>query len=890
MKIPLSWLKEYVDIDMPVEDLAQRMTLAGLEVEEIRYVGYPLPDDDQPRQAKISGFAWESDKIVVGSVLEVMPHPDADRLVLCKLDDGEQIHTVLTGAPNLYDFRGKGLLEPPLKVVYAREGATIINAYEPGNQTTTLKRKKIRGVESYSMACSERELGISDEHEGIIILDADAPVGVPLVEYLGDVVFDIAITPNMARDANIVGVAREVAAIMGKKLKQTEDGRPETGEKNSVPRPPSPVKPFANIEITQPALNPRFVFGMIENVKIQPSPYNIQLRLRLAGMRPIDALVDATNYAMLELGEPLHAFDYDTLKQRAKTAGAEIPTIITRAAKPGEKLVTLDHEARTLDDFTVLVTDQSGPLALAGVMGGLESEITETTTTVLLEGAAWNMINTRRTVMAQNLPSEAAYRFSRGVHPEMCPKGVLRGLELMHAWAGGTIVPGLIDEYPLPPSDPVVEIQTGDVRRWLGIELSTDEIVGILESLEFTCELVTRYQVSGTSEQNLIPDTQSLITVTTPPHRLDIGSGVVGKADLMEEIARVYGYDRIPETRMSDDLPPQRGNRALEIEEELRDMLASLGLQEVITHRLTSPEREARTLPETWQVSAQNESTQSATENLPGLQRYFKLSNPISPDRSVLRHSLLASVLEIAERNARIRQRLAIFEIDPVFLPKDDQDLPDEARRLVLALSGPRALPDWNQADTTAMNFFDLKGIVEQALHGLHLENLHFETGAHPSFHPGKCADVYAGKQKIGVMGELHPLVQGNYDLLDTPLLAAEFDMAALSAAVPTLFKITAIPQQPPMLEDIALIVDESLPAAQIEALIRQTGGETLADVRLFDIYRGEQIGAGKKSLAYSLTYQDPERTLTDKDAAKLRTKIVKRLERELGAQLRGER
>lgn len=893
MKTPLSWLKEYVDIDLPVEELAQRMTLAGLEVEEIRYVGYPLPSDDQPRQAKISGFAWQPDKIVVGAIHEVMPHPDADKLVLCKLDDGEQIHTVLTGAPNLYDYKGKGPLDKPLKVAYAREGATIINAYEPGNQATVLKRKKIRGVESYSMACSERELGISDEHEGIILLDADAPTGAPLVDYLGDIVFDIAITPNMARAANIIGVAREVAAITGKMLKQTADGGwqtadrgwqtadrgPRTAEKAVVGGLSSAVEDFARIEITDPVLNPRFTLGLIENIEIKPSPYKVQLRLRLCGVRAISNIVDATNYAMLEVGEPLHAFDYDVLLERAKAAGAELPTMITRAAQPGEELVTLDGAKRTLDGFTVLVCDQSGPLALAGVMGGLESEVTAATTRVLLEGAAWNMINTRRTVMAQNLPSEAAYRFSRGVHPELAPQGVVRGLELMHAWGGGSIADGLVDNYPLPPADPIVEITPADVRRWLGIDLSADEIIGILESLEFECELVTRYQGSGTSEQNLIPDTQSLITVTTPNHRLDIGSGVVGKADVMEEIARVYGYDRIPETRMSDDLPPQRGNRKLEIEEALRDMLASLGLQEVITHRLTSPEREQRTLPETSEVS----------EDRGGLAGgYFKLSNPISPDRSVLRHSLLASVLEIAERNARIRPRLAVFEINPVFLPKAGQDLPDEARRLVLALSGPRALPDWAGADCTPMDFFDLKGILERTLRGLHIEDLHYETGSHPSFHPGKCADVYAGEQHIGVMGELHPLVQGNYALLDTPLLAAEFDMAVLSAAVPTLFKVTSIPQQPPMLEDIALIVDESLPAAKIEHLIWQTGGETLTNVRLFDIYRGEQIGAGKKSLAYSLTYQDPERTLTDKDAAKLRNKIVKRLERELGAQLRG--
>ena len=724
MKVPISWLKDFVDIELSIEELAHRLTLAGLEVEEIQFIGLPKPEGQQ--QYKITGFSWEPDKIVVGSILEVMPHPDADKLVLCKLDDGEQIHTVLTGAPNLYEYKGKGPLNTPLKVAYAREGATIIDAYNPGNNTAVLKRKKIRGVESYSMACSERELGISDEHEGIIILPDDAPIGIPLADYIGDAVYDIAITPNHARDANIIGVAREVAAVTGAELRYPD---------LDVPMEGPPIEGRVKIEITDPKLNSRFVFGLIEGVKIQPSPYKVQLRLRAAGMRPIDALVDATNYAMLEMGEPLHAFDYDILLKRAKTAGQEYPTIITRSAEKGEKLVTLDDIERTLDDFTVIVCDQSGSLALAGVMGGLESEVTGNTTNVLLEGAAWNMINTRRTAMALNLPSEASYRFSRGVHPELAPQGVLRGLKFMLEWTGGTVAQGLVDEYPLPPEDPTVEITTVDVQRWLGIDLSPDEIAAILKSLEF------EVTVEG-----------SVIKAKTPDHRLDIGTGVIGKADLMEEIARIYGYDRIPETRMADALPPQKGNHELEIEEGLRDLLSDLGLQEIITHRLTSPEREIRRL-----------SPETPPEEMP----YFTLANPISPDRSVMRHSLLSSVLEIVERNARIRDRIAIFEINPVFLQSEDGDLPDEKQRLVLALTGPRAMTDWQGADSTPMDFFDLKGIIERALVGLHLQDVRFEPGNHPSFHPGKCALVSVGNQQIGVMGEVHPQVIENYDISD---------------------------------------------------------------------------------------------------------------------------
>jgi phenylalanyl-tRNA synthetase beta chain len=450
------------------------------------------------------------------------------------------------------------------------------------------------------------------------------------------------------------------------------------------------------------------------------------------------------------------------------------------------------------------------------------------------------------------------------VHPDLAPQGVLRGLKLMLEWAGGpssgsgwaTVAQGLVDEYPLPPEDPTVEITTTDVRRWLGIELSPDKIAEILTSIEFECE------VKGNT-----------VRAKTPNHRLDIGTGVIGKADLMEEVARIYGYDRIPETRMADALPPQKGNRELEIEEDLRDLLADLGLQEVITHRLTSPEKETRRL-----------SPETPPEDMP----YFTLANPISPERAVMRHSLLSSVLEIIERNARIRERIAIYEASPIFLWSEEGELPEEKKQLVIALTGPRALTDWQGADTAAMDFFDLKGIVERALAGLHLPDVKYEPAQHPSFHPGKCARVLVDGTQIGVMGELHPQVVENYDFSDTPLLAAEFNLETILEAVPALFKTSPIPNQPPILEDVAFIVDEAVPAAEVAALIQQTGGRTVTEVRLFDVYRGDQIGVGKKSLAYSLTYQNPKRTLTDKDAAKLRNKIVKRVERELGAQLRG--
>lgn len=852
MKVPISWLKDFVDIDMPLEDLAHKLTMAGLEVEEIHYVGLDLPDERnanwsskhvRQRDTKITGLSWDPGKIVVGAILEVMPHPNADRLVLCRLDDGEQEHIVLTGAPNLFQYKGKGALEIPLKVAYAKEGARLYDGHQPGQQMMTLKRARIRGIESYSMACSEKELGISEDHEGIIILDQDAPIGMPLQEYMGDAVFDISITPNMARNANIFGVAREIAAITEVELRQPDflfeaDGPPIQGK--------------AYIKIEKPQLNPRFVLGLIEDVKIEPSPYWVQLRLRLAGMRPINNIVDATNYTMLEIGQPLHAFDYDILVNRA---GGNAPTIITRTAEVGETLVTLDDVDRHLDDFTVLVCDTAGPLSIAGVIGGLESEVSEKTHKILLEGAAWNFINIRRTISSQHMISEASYRFSRGVHPALASRGVSRCLEYMRQWTGGTIYKDLIDNYPLPPEHAQVTITPDDVTRWLGITLSPQEIADILKRLEFNVE------IDGLN-----------VHAKTPDHRLDIGEGIIGVADLLEEIARIYGYERIPETRLSDELPPQQSNPQLERGERIRDALVGLGLQEVMSYRLTNIEKEARRVPPGSSIA---------------VRPYLRITNPISSERDVLRQSLLASVLDVLERNARFRDRMTLFEMGPVYLSSESDELPDEPQRLVIVLTGPREPVSWKAADRTPMDFYDLKGILSALFEALHVDDISYEADKHPSFHPGKCAGVVLGGEKIGVLGELHPLLHENYEFPDTPIQAAELDLDTIMESIPERYEMEVVPPFPPVLEDLAIVVDERIPAENVEDVIRTAGGSLVTQITLFDVYRGAQAGEGKKSLAYSLTYQSLDQTLTDEDVAKIRRRIVQKLEAELDAKLR---
>ncbi|MFL7893800.1 MAG: phenylalanine--tRNA ligase subunit beta [Anaerolineales bacterium] len=849
MRVPISWVKDFVDIDLPIESLAQQLTLAGLEVEEIIFVGLPLPKvkkdssgGEYRQETKISGLEWNKEKIVVGAITEVMPHPNADRLVLCRLDDGEQEHIALTGAPNLFPFKGAGILDKAIKVAYAREGATLYDGHKPGKELMTLKRTKIRGVESYSMACSEKELGISEAHEGVIILDEDAPVGMPLADYMGDVVLEIAITPNIARDANIYGVAREIAAVTGKELRSPD---------LSVPMEGSTIDGQVSVEIREPKLNPRFVLGLIEGIEIHPSPYEVQRRLHLAGMRPINNIVDATNYAMIEIGEPLHAFDYDVLLERAKGAP---PKIITRTADPGETLTTLDDIEHELDDFTVLVCDSAGALSIAGVMGGAESEVTLQTRRILLEGAAWNFTNIRRTIAAQRMTSEAAYRFSRGVHPALAEDGVLRGLALMHRWAGGVVAQGLVDSYPLPPEDPLVEFSIQDVERWLGIKISSNQIEDILTRLEF--------QVQFDGEK---------ITAQTPAHRLDIGKGIIGIADLMEEIARIYGYDRIPETRLADALPPQHGNPILQQEEMIRDILVRLGLQEIMSHRLTNPENENRISPD---------------RTYPGAE-YLRIANPIASDRIVMRQSLLASVLEIGERNSRISRSLSLFELGAVYLPEEGELLPKEPRKLAIFLSGSRDLPHWEESDQNPMDFYDLKGIIEGLLEGLHIHDTQYKPYQHPTFHPGKCALVHYGEVEIGVFGEIHPLVKGNYDFPESPVLVADLNIEAIAALIPDRYYVSSVPVFPPVLEDLAFIVDENIQVQEIVEIMKAAGGTMIAEVNLFDVYRGGQAGSGKKSLAFSLKYQDPERTLTDKEVSRIRNKIINQLSEKIGAELR---
>ncbi len=842
MKVLYSWLKDFVDLDMPILDLARLLTRTGMEVEQITVVGLEMPQMER-REFKIKGLAWPRDKFVVARVDEVMPHPDADRLTLCRLFDGTQEIIVLTGAPEMHPYKGIGPLAKPLIVAYAKEGAELYDGHKPGQELTKLKRAKIRGVESFSMVCSEKELGISDEHEGIILLDDDAPVGMPLMDYMGDAVFEFEILPNMIRNASILGVAREVAAVLGLPLRKPAP--------KLSPNGPSVIGK-AKLQIEDGTLNPRFVLGMIENAAQVRSPYAIQRRLRLSGMRPINAVVDATNYVMMELGQPLHAFDYDVLVKRA---GGKPPTIITRRAAEGEKLTTLDDVTHTLSSEMIVVADTAGSLSLAGVMGGLESEITANTKNVLLEGASWNFINVRRAVTKTKISSEAGYRFSRGIQPAIAMDAVAMCLDYMAQWSGGTISKDLIDEYPCPVKDSVVTLSMEKINGFLGIQSTAKVVAELLTRLEFVCSIK-----------------DDVLTIQAPNHRLDIGEGVIGQADVLEEIARMIGFDNISATRLSDTLPRQRGNRTLEFEEKIRDLLVSVGVQEIMTYRLTSKEREEKLLP-----------ADQRGEALP----YITLQNPITVDRVVMRRRLLPGIMEVLERNTRLSEHLAFFELGPVYLPVEGEQLPQEPMKLSLAMSGKRLQSSWDTKLDQKLDFYDMKGVLESLLSALHAVDVKFVPATTPTYHPGKCAEILVKGQSIGVFGEMHPQVVETYDVLDRAVLLAELDVPTLMTLIPERFEITPVPQFPSVYEDLAVIVDEAVPAAAAEEVIRKAGGKLLYEVSLFDIYRGKQIGEGKKSLAYNLVYLALDRTLTVDEIAKLRKKIIGLLERELQAVLR---
>ncbi len=868
INVPLSWLREYVDLPMLPTELAARLTLAGIEVEKLHSVGS------------------EWDKVVVGRIATLERHPNADRLWITQVDFGGDVpQQIVTGAQNL---------TLNAKVPLAFPGAVVIDGHSAERGKITIKPGKLRGVESAGMVCSALELGLSEEHEGILILRDDAPVGVPLQAVLGDTILAIATTPNLGRILSMVGVAREVAALFGGPVR-----RPVSPWQADGP----PIAGALDVAIRDPDLCSRYSAALIRDIKIGPAPNWMQQRLIQAGMRPINNVVDITNYVMLELGQPLHAFDYSTVRGRR---------IIVRRAAAGEQLVTLDHETRTLDTRTLVIADAERPVALAGVMGGADSEVSDGTTEILLESANFDPLTIRRTARLLHLPSEAAYRFERSVDQALTIPAMQRAADLMRQYAGGTIAEGYIDCFPAPRSARVIDLTPHEVERLLGIPVAAHEIAALLTRLEFDVDVPMDAAANPS-----VP-----LRVRVPSYRND----VTISADLVEEVARMIGYDSIPETLLDGGLPPQAVNYDYLNREAVRDGLNACGLDEVITYspisgaalaRLGSPrppaapdlapavppagkERPASS-PHVWAYLAYDPTQPPLT-----------IINPLSSEQDTMRPTLLPGLLGALRINLRNNPRVALFEIGSTFrwataaeiaarqaaaaagvrppLVPGEAEMPVEPRRVAGLLTGPRDPRSrfaHAEAATEQIDFFDAKGVLETLFAHLHVSDVSYAPAVAPWYHPGRVAAVVRGAALLGVVGELHPQVAAAWELDGRRIYSFDLDLDALLAAMPPRERYSAISRYPAVTQDLALVVPDAVPAARVEALLRETGGKLLTDLTLFDLYTGAPVPAGRRSLAYALTFQALDRTLSDDEVTKLRTKIVARLQREVGATLR---
>ena len=800
MRVSLQWLSDYVDISAAVEEVCERLTMAGLEVEE----------------AKVVGGGWEN--IVVGKIVGVDAHPNADRLRLVTVDLGTQEATVVCGAPNL---------EIGDKVAFAHVGAQLIDGHS--GEVVQLRPAKIRGVVSEGMVCSEKELGISDEHAGIMVLPAEASVGTPLSEYLGDTILDLNITPNRPDCLSVVGIAREIAALTGSKLSVPEVHYDELER---------PIDSFASVEIADPDLCPRYCASLLTGVQVGSSPQWLQQRLLASGMRPINNIVDITNYVMLEYGQPLHAFDYDGLRGKH---------IVVRRANKDETITTLDGIERTVDQDTLLIADRERAVAVAGIMGGLDTEVTADTTTVLIESANFNQAVIHRGSINLRLSSEASLRFEKGLSRDLPLVALKRATELMAELADGKVAKGVIDVYPGKQQREPILLSAPQVKRLLGMEVEVSQIASTLELLGFGCEH------TGLPLE---------VRVDVPWWRTDISC----TADLVEEVARIIGYDNIPPTMLSASLPEHTPMPVLSLRREVRSVLVGCGFQEVLTYSLTNQEMMSRLSP---------------AHRLVG-PTPARVANPMSKDQEYLRTTLRAGMLSVLARNERYQENgIRFFEIGKVFLPQG-RDLPRETEMLCAVLSDLQRGLFW-RGEVKPLDFFVAKGVVEALLSRLELV-ANFEASEDESLHPGRSADIIVGNDKIGVIGELHPGVLEAFELSGTTYLI-EIDIDKVLSLRVGAKEYHPIPRYPSTIRDIALLADDQITYQQIHAVIQSSS--LVNQVALFDVYGGEQVPAGKKSFAFRITYQSPHRTLTDEEVEKVQRQILDRLAQELGATLR---
>ncbi|UCB44054.1 MAG: phenylalanine--tRNA ligase subunit beta [Dehalococcoidales bacterium] len=804
MKISLNWLKQYVDTNLAPKEVARRLTMAGSEVKGLQVIGEN----------------WEG--IVVGRITAVNSHPNADRLTLVTIDLGGSEETVVCGAPNV---------AVDAKVAYAPVGARLINPHT--GEQETLKSAKIRGLVSNGMACSEKELGISEDHTGILILSDEAETGRPLADYLGDVIFNMDVTPNRPDCLSIIGLAREVAALTGQAVHL-----PDTSYEETEPA----IEELVSVEIDAPDLCPRYCASLITGISIGESPQWIQERLISYGMRPINNIVDVTNFVMLEYGQPLHAFDYEKLGGRK---------IIVRRADEGEEIVSLDGIERILAGNMLVIADVERAVAVAGVMGGANSEVTEETTSILLESASFNPRSIHYTGRTLNMPSEACMRFERGISPELTMPAIKRATQLIAELGGGKIARGIIDVYPGKVEPQPVAVTTEEVERVLGVKFSREQIESTLSLLGFECR-------AGSSASEVV--------ALAPYWRSDISVPV----DLVEEVARIIGYDEIPTTMLDSPIPRQSPEPVIGLKRKLSESLTGYGFYEIVSNPLVNLETVNKLYPE-------SHSPAPAP---------IKLANPVSIMHEYLRPNLRVCLMAALVTNRRVEGPVRLYELGKVYLPRFN-DLPDEVEMLCGVIAGPRDESSWQGvSDGSAQatfDFFDAKGVVEGLLGRLGA-TARFEPSTDETLHPVKQAAIMVDGGQIGVVGELHPTVLEGFDITESVYLF-EVSLPALISFTQEHRMFQPIPRFPTMLRDIALVVDAGTAYQKVTDIIEDF--PLVEQVTLFDVYSGDQVPSGKKSLACRITYRSPSHTLTDEEVNEVQQKILDKLSSDLGAVLR---
>jgi len=792
MKAPISWLKDYVNINVDAEKLAELLTLSGSKVEAIEDLGESIKN------------------VVVGRIISMEKHPNADKLKIARVDIGKEVIQVVTGAPNVKE----GDYIP----------VALVGAKLPGGE---IKASKLRGVESNGMMCSIEELNLTHDYlpdapeNGVYVFHNSPEPGRDVKEVLGlEPVLDFEITSNRPDCFSIIGLAREASVALSTAFKKPEITVKEEGN--------GKASDFASVTIKNPELCSRYAARVVTDVKIEPSPEWMQRRLAAAGMRPINNIVDITNYVMLEMGQPMHAFDLKCID------GGEI---IVRTAKDDEIITTLDGQKRQLDSSMLVIADKNKPVAIAGVMGGENSEVTQETKMLLLESANFSGTSVRLTSRKVGIRSEASNRFEKGLDVENVIPALNRCAQLIEELGAGKVVPGIVDCYPVKSGTVKIELNADEINDLLGTDISREWMLDLFEKLEFGVDRNTG-------------------VLTVPTFRPDVRV----MADLAEEVARFYDYNNIKPTLLTGKASTLgKKTYSQKMEDLITQQMLSFGLYETYTFSFTSPK--------VWDKLRLPKDHE--------LRNAIVISNPLGEDFSIMRTTTIPEMLGIIRTNCNRKvEEGRFFEISYVYRPVKDQPLPEERKVLTIGLYGNT-------------DFYYLKGIIEQLFVQMNIRNADFSPEKnHPAYHPGRCAKVSIGQETIGYIGEIHPEVAENFECPDRTYIAV-LDVKPLVENSNMAKEYKGLPKYPAIERDIALVIKDEIPVKDIETVIRRLGGKILEELKLFDVYKGEQVPAGMKSVAYTLKFRSPERTLTDDEINKIMEKILNGLKTELNATLR---